>query len=441
MIKHDFLFFKKKIFFTVKLLFFFTTNGTVEHTGKMLVFLKKRLYFLVPCILFGLLVPSLSARAPFHPFEFSNRLRFNLGLGPAFNYFNLGSSSLGPLQIALEENGVIDTLEASQVIEEQGRIALPAGQTPPQSVGGCPDATYFLAERVALSSPTAGAPDVVVNPQLVELDGIECGADNSYGGGSYLNTVELDFNLEYDIFPWLFLRTGFAGGFVLPKKYGFDLSYRANGRLTEVQGIPESFGGNVPIELASDTTTTFTVSAYQLRVPLLIGFNLLQFKYASFYTGFGIVYVHSTYKREITVEGEDRVISRQTRATLTSVSYEPVVNVLSRNGIGFMAITGARLTLLKGIGMYAEIRWLLEGGPSKLDGTDSVPKTLYANDSPGARLLELVAPRSVPRALQTDANRDGAIRTGGLLTGFNARFFFGLNYTLDFGKSAQTRDS
>ena len=357
-------------------------------------------------------------------------------MGLAFNYFDLGAGTLGPLQIALAENGVQDTLQASQFIEEQGRIALPAGQTPPQSVGGCPDTTYFLAERQVVSTPE-GVPDIIVDPQLVDLDGVECSASNSHGDGSYLNTAELDFSLEYDLFPWLFIRTGFAGGFILPKQYGLDLSYRAHGELTNVQNFPTG-DTEIPIELASNTTTTLTVSAYQLRVPLIIGFNLLQFKYASFYTGFGILYVHSNYRRELTVEGQDNVIARANRATLASVSYESVENVLYRNGIGFMVLTGARFTLGKGIGIYTEIRWLLEGGPAKLEGTESAAGGLYANKSSGAILLDLVAPGSVPRALQTEGNPDGAIRTSGLLTGFSARFFFGLNYTFDFGKSPQS---
>ncbi len=409
----------------------------LKVNGRMLVFAKKRLYCLIPCFLFFLVAPSLSARAPFHPFEISNRLRFNLGLGLAFDYFSLGSDTLGPLQAGLEENAISDTFQASQAIEDQSLLALSSGSIS-QDLGGCPDTLYYLGQETSRDIPGFGT--ITVPAQQIQLDGVGCSASNGSGDGKSLNSVDLDFGLEYDLFPWLFIRTGFSAGFVLPHDYSFRFAYEAEGTLTDVAGLAPDVLTNLPITVSSDTTTTLTISFYQFRVPLLLGFNLLQFKYASFYVGTGVVYLHTSYRRAISSEGTATVASSSTGTELLSQSYEPVENVFTRNGIGFLVFTGGRVTLLHGLGMYAEIRWLVAGGSGTLEGTSGLPGAGvdHASNSSGARVIDNVAPGSIPRALQSTENPTGAIRTGGLSTGFNARVFIGLNYTFDFGKSPQS---
>ncbi len=95
-------------------------------------------------------------------------------------------------------------------------------------------------------------------------------------------------------------------------------------------------------------------------------------------------------------------------------------------------ITGGKVNLWRGLGVYAEIRWLTVGAISNLQGTDRQVGVNYADSASASVTIDQVAPGVIAKALQTSESPDGAIRQSGLSAGFSAQFFFGIHYAFDF---------
>ena len=285
-----------------------------------LVFASLKSFFVccVSFLSFLFFVPSLSAQIPFTSFEFVNRLTIGLGTGIEPDFLEL-SSTLGALDGALERGGVRDTLRRYQAIEDRAPEV-----NPTSNVGGCPDTQQLFPEPVEAGGTT-------FLPQIVSFNATQCSVLESFGEGSSIITAELDFNLEYQIFPWFFLRTGFAGAFPSAKTYGLILDYVAEAEGIQATGIPGGIGdGELNALLSSRGRSVVRISAYQFRIPFIMGFNLIQLSRASFYVGFGIAYVYTNYTRQTTAEGVSTFIAQDVDQGIEVIeSYEKTVNILA----------------------------------------------------------------------------------------------------------------
>jgi hypothetical protein len=181
--------------------------------------------------------------------------------------------------------------------------------------------------------------------------GLEAGITNAGGTASGTGTstsnsgIDSNLTLEYDILPWLFVRSGVG---------------RANGLKNTYEGT-RTLGGVT-------TTGTVTSTASQLEVPGLIGFNLLHTDRGSLYFAAGVAYVSADYT--ITASG-----------TQAGTTFKDVETKLSATSLGLNWIVGGRVKIADNINIFGEVKFMSAAkagvtiDTTKNDGTSTYATT------------------------------------------------------------------
>jgi hypothetical protein len=169
------------------------------------------------------------------------------------------------------------------------------------------------------------------------------GTATASGDGSSvsLNGIDIGLKVQYDIMPWLFVRSG--ANYVLGLKNTYTLSQT----LTQT-----STGGTTTNNL------TFTATGNTIEVPILVGFNFVNNEHGSLYFAGGVAYVSGTYETTLsasrTITGAGAAAAGQGAA----LTYADVLNTTKQSGLGVMWLVGGKAKITGGVHVFGDIKFL-----------------------------------------------------------------------------------
>lgn len=159
------------------------------------------------------------------------------------------------------------------------------------------------------------------------------------GEGSNVSLNGLDFGLkvQYDILPWLFVRSG--ANYVLGMKNTYSLS-----NATTVTAL----GGSV-----QTNAITFTATGSTIEIPMLVGFNFVNNEHGALYMAAGLAYTSGTY--------ETNLSATQTNSAAnlgTALTYADVLNTTKQSGLGVMWLVGGKAKITGGVSIFGDVKFL-----------------------------------------------------------------------------------
>jgi len=182
-----------------------------------------------------------------------------------------------------------------------------------------------------------------------EANLVNAGFTGSGTGKSSANSgIDANLVIEYDILPWLFVRSGVG---------------RATG-LKNTYTMSRTVGG-------ATENLTVTTNANQLEIPGLVGLNLINTSTGSLYFAAGVALIQADYTATVSATNS------------TGTAYKDVENKISPSTLGFNYIIGGRVKISDGINLFGEVKFLnasaagVEKERTKNDGTST-----YATSSP-----------------------------------------------------------
>lgn len=246
-------------------------------------------------------------------------------------------------------------------------------------------------------------------PACVAVTGV-AGSSNCSASGSgdavSLNGLDIGLRVEYDILPWLFVRTG--GNYILGLKNTYELTTRFT-------------SGGVDI---SDKSTV-TANGSIIEIPLLIGVNLIQNDSSSFYFAGGVAYNIASFDYGISTV--------RTQSAGTPPTFTDVNNTTKLNGLGIMWLVGGRTKIASGLSLFGEVKYLSAAAvkAGAVTGTTNEAGKTYATGSNTAAGFFSAAGADLPAVIQgTGSNYGGsATGTGGLDLSY-VRWQIGVTYDL-----------
>lgn len=167
------------------------------------------------------------------------------------------------------------------------------------------------------------------------------GSVSSSGTANSISGINLNLRLEYDIMPWLYARSGF--GYTLGLKNTYELAF------TKLDlGFYNNGGFNAATNGTTvDSSATLTVTANQMEIPILVGFNLLKNDVGTIYFAVGGAYVSGTVDSKLT--------STDTGITNTIKDIE---NKTTVSGFGILSIIGGRVKIANNLSLFGEVKFL-----------------------------------------------------------------------------------
>jgi hypothetical protein len=231
------------------------------------------------------------------------------------------------------------------------------------------------------------------------------------GSALALNGFDIGLRAEYDILPWLYVRTGF--NYVLGLKNTYELTTKFTAG---------------PADISDKTTVTANGSI--IEIPVLLGFNLIQNDKSSVYFAGGIAYNIASF--------EYNVSTVRTQSAGAPPTFADVENTTKQNNIGIMWLVGGRTKIANGISIFGEVKFLSAAAvkPDAVTGTTNTAGTTYANNATASTtagfLFGATAAGATPPAViqGTGANfGPGATGTGGLDLSYT-RWQVGVTYDL-----------
>lgn len=229
------------------------------------------------------------------------------------------------------------------------------------------------------------------------------------GEGKALGITGLafDLNVEYDIMPFLFARTGFGytQGLGTENKLSFSGDY-------SYLGGPG--GTNV------DTSMTVTTASHHMEIPLLIGVNFINTGKSAVYGAAGIEYSMGYFKN--TLSGTGTVAG-------TTTTYKDVENEVSASGIAVAYVVGGRTEVAEKINVFFEWKKLSSANLDFVTATKNDGTSSYATSAPLNTALAASALKDNGLIPDLAGNKDTADNAGGLNMSYQ-KFVLGVSYSL-----------
>ena len=370
--------------------------------------------------------------APLHAIPY----RIGVGFGYNGSYFN--QDYMAPLAVgtkgAIEQEISVRNAKEQRAQRAGGGVSSPISDLTFEE-GGCPDTAIIQEEPIDLSDVSAGAQ---INPQVIRIYGRSCAVSSASGTGLSLTALELDFVAEYDLKEWLFVRTGFTFGLVIPVQHTLGMQFGGELRDVAVAGLTAS-GISVPTigaEVQVNSKATLRFSGYHLQIPITVGVDLYEDEETSFYFGGGLMFSHAAFYRRTTAQQRIQVLTSTAdqAISLGDTYYRGVTNVDEIPfTIGLLYFAGARRAIDKQTSVYVEFRWLTSGSIEiETKGTKREAGNDYANDTLAAQVFENAFPGSTAKALRGAGAPDGARTANGLNLSYTMRLTVGMISTFDY---------
>ena len=361
------------------------------------------------------------------------------GLGPlSGSYFN--QDYLTIMYIALEKGGMKE--EVSRLNAKEQEVINTYGGSPPRNInitgaeGGCPDVATLIPETSFMN----GGSNVEIPKQLIRIGGRGCAVTSSSGTGLGLNALEFDFGAQYEYLPWLFFRTGFTFGYVVPVHYGLGIQYTGDtSGINTSTPIMTPLGNvnSVGVSVLANSNAVISYSGYHLKIPLLIGMNLSDDKDSTFYWAYGLTLSFASFKREVEGNMEIIIAATELMGTNDAIVIKPDYHKVTNRDVvkfapGIITVMGARRRIQKNMFFFVELRSHTGGALTQTQGTQKQAGLSYASDTASAAALSSVFSGSVAQALQNPGAPGGGRVTNGLDLSYDSRFYFGVSYELDY---------
>jgi len=300
---------------------------------------------------------------------------------------------------------------------------------PAQNQGGCPE-----VPGVTLPSAMPLKGGGLLPPQIFSLQGLSCSIDKAEGNSLTLLGPEIQFNLRYDIFPWLTIGSGFQMAFVFPASYLLKVNYLGQSQDIKANGITDPTNGNainsVGAFLSIDSTARLKYSASSLEIPVMFYLNAIRTEYAQLYVGIGLTYTMLSLTTNLSAVQSVAIQANNQSLSLANSTIHDVENVRRLNALAFSITIGARTAITERAYLYLELKWLKGGNVVTVTGTEKQPGVTYANETFGGVVLEEISTGSIPQVLRSDADASGARTVDGVVASYSARFMLGVGYML-----------
>ncbi|GAB4423582.1 MAG: hypothetical protein OHK0011_03580 [Turneriella sp.] len=245
---------------------------------------------------------------------------------------------------------------------------------------------------------------------------VTAGASNCSASGTgdavSLNGLDFGLRVEYDILPWLFVRTG--GNFIMGLKNTYELTSNFT-----VGGVDFT------------DKTTVTANGTIIEIPALIGVNLVQSDKGSVYFAGGVAYNIAEYNYNVS--------GNRTQSAGTPTTFSDVENKTKQNGLGIMWLVGGRTRIVEGVTLFGEVKFLAAAAvkADAVTGTTNEAGKTYANASTGGLassgflFSSAAAGATAPAVIQGNGSNFGgtASGTGGLDLSYT-RWQIGVTYDL-----------
>ncbi len=227
------------------------------------------------------------------------------------------------------------------------------------------------------------------------------------GSGSDVNLTGLDMGLkvQYDVLPWLFVRSG------VNYTMGFKNTYTLTSAWTSGAGVQVT------------DSATITANGNMLEVPMLVGFNFISNESGSLYMAAGLNYNSGSYDFNMSL---NRTVSAGTAPT-----FQDVNNNTKQSGLGVMWLIGGRVKVAKGIAVFGDVKFLAAAAVASgaVTGTSFAAGNSYANSGPVNTFLTSAAVgAATPQVIQSNGGGT-ATGTGGLDLSYT-RWQLGIQYEL-----------
>ncbi len=305
-------------------------------------------------------------------FDLINDIETGIGIGYNVNYWNLATSKIGTraggISVFTKTNGA----RIAEVAEEK-----------------------FI--KLAEDSDNQTIKD--------EVESLKVTGSNftGTGTGASLNGFNIDFQANYHIFNWFFLRSGATIDIAAPQEFSLTGTLNLKSKV-----------------LNSELTDTvnYKVSGLDIEIPFLLGFNLINTDNFNAYGAVGLNFVFGGYKEvfsgtrqfassELIHLAEREGIDLKGRGDLTSVA-----NQYNAFQIGIQWLLGIKYKMTKNISIFTEVKWLNAGGIVDRTGTAAQEtdddNLNLATKSPIGAALNLAASVSA-RNGATDSDTDTSI--------------------------------
>ncbi len=373
-------------------------------------------------------------------FDIQNGIRFGLGFGYNQDYLNQ-SKRLSILANYFGNGGLEQDHKSRSALED---VFSEEGTGLSQELGGCPDTPFILEAPKPISGP--GIPEgTAIDPVFSKFLSSSCSANNGTGTGASLNGFEIDLNVQYNLFPWLFLKTGFTFGLTIPLEYsifsnlegGFDkeISVGVYDEDTRAGDAVHSNGERIILNELSpsienlvifDSTTNLRFSGYHFQLPILIGLNLFKNDVSSFYFLGGVSISFARLTKEIS----SNHILREGDSLFVRFELENVRNNINAISVGLLWGLGGEYEIYENVSLYAEVRFLKNiVSNAEVSGTEKVEGQKYASDALEAEFIESMDRGSIAKPLQS-ASSDIGGNTTDILNLDNIRWLVGTTYRL-----------
>ena len=339
-------------------------------------------------------------------FDFQNKLELGVSAGYNTDYWRIGGSKLASRAGALGDNR--ETALSTETI-----------------AGGVQ--SYLASQLVGIDFMPLGKVDnvTVTDANVSDLTGS--------GSALSVNGINADAQVNYHIFPWLFIRSGANINIGLPVEYTLKGRFvgTVNAR-TVISGTPATF--NVVEAVAIDVTeeATYRVSGSDIEIPILLGFNLVNAENFSSYAAIGVNITIGGYKEELS--GKRTASSSSASDGFTELGqafgprpgdFDSVTNENNATLLGLHWLIGMKYQIMPNLFAFTELRWLRSAAidtETVTSGADSVADSVIGG---------------VLNNIATGADAASS-PLGGISKGYSARWALGITYALSLGESSSS---
>ena len=281
---------------------------------------------LIKFVVFSMFFTSISIFAG--PFTFINDLEIGGGFGYNIDYWSLGSTKILPRARSAGGKG----------LQQQGE-------------------TFRVAIELDLRTQSVFSNAVVKQTDF-----------RGSGGALTMDGVNLDGQILYHIFPWLFARVGFTVDIPVPVEYSVGADY----------GIKAVSDG--PDVASFSQQASYRVEGLDFEVPVMLGFNLVSLGQFSVYGVIGASFTFGGYREtfsasdtlNLTSEASDELKTALDLVGIVSKSYENVINEYGAFQVGLHWLFGFKYKIKKTISIFAEMKWLNSASLLTIQGTQEL---------------------------------------------------------------------
>ncbi len=377
-------------------------------------------------------------------FDLANDLEIGIGLGLNTNYWNIGRSKIGPRAglVSLSEKtngagiaqgltdfaGALVRLESSSLIDTAksnrdtaaGVVAMAtqAGTVTPMQLGA-------LASAEATLRGTEASVEAFISGI-----GITVGEFSGSGSATTVNGVNIDIQVNYHVFSWMFVRAGAAIDIAVPTEFSLESEFILAG--IPVLGPSPTVVGGTFTERVS-----YKVSGLDIEIPILFGFNLIKTDNFSGYAAIGVNLALGGY--EETLSGSISKVSSSLEAIIEDAlgvangDYDAISNKYNTFQVGLQWLVGMKYKIMDNISIFTEVKWLDSANIIAKTGTQAADAESPATGSVLGRAFnsEEVVSASNQVSLVDDEDKAATNNVTGLLNRSYVRWVFGATYSLD----------